>query len=126
MGDKSILDYLCGKDYKIALMTTFNFEIDFFERFILNQLYDNNIRKISLFVDAKELSKSIMKVESSYIGKRYFVTPIEMNSSFHPKVFLLLGDKKARLIVGSANLTRSGLKSNNEIFTESAHTFGLL
>lgn len=116
MGDKSILDYLCGKDYKIALMTTFNFEIDFFERFILNQLYDNNIRKISLFVDAKELSKSIMKVESSYIGKRYFVTPIEMNSSFHPKVFLLLGDKKARLIVGSANLTRSGLKSNNEIF----------
>lgn len=116
MGDKSILDYLCGKDYKIVLMTTFNFEIEFFERFVLNQLYDNNIRKISLFVDAKELSKSIIKIESSYIGKRYFVTPIEMNSSFHPKVFLLLGDKKARLIVGSANLTRSGLKSNNEIF----------
>lgn len=116
MGDKSILDYLCGRDYKIALMTTFNFEIDFFERFVLNQLYDNNIRKISVFVDAKELNKSILKVDSSYIGKRYFVTPIEMNSSFHPKVFLLLGDKKARLIVGSANLTRSGFKSNNEIF----------
>ena len=116
MGDNSILDYLCGKDYHTILMTTFTFEIEFFERFVLNQLYDNNIRKISLFVDAKELSKSILKVESSYIGKRYFVTPIEMNSSFHPKVFLLLGDKKARLIVGSANLSRTGLKSNNEIF----------
>ena len=116
MGDKSILDYLCGKDYEIALMTTFNFEIEFFERFVLNQLYDNNIRKVSLFVDSKELNKSIMNIESSYIGKKYFVTPIEMNASFHPKVFLLLGEKKARLIVGSSNLTRTGLKSNNEIF----------
>ena len=116
MSDKSILDYLGDKDYKIALMTTFNFEIDFFERFILNRLYDYNIRKISLFIDAKELSKSINNVDNSYIGRKYFVTPIEMNSSFHPKVFLLLGDKKARLIVGSANLTRTGLSSNNEIF----------
>ncbi len=116
MGDKSILDYLCGKDYNIAFMTTFNFDIEFFERFVVNQLYDNNIRKISVYVDAKELNKSILNVKSSYIGRRYFVTPIEMNASFHPKVFLLLGDKKARLVVGSANLTRSGMKSNNEIF----------
>lgn len=116
MGDKSILELLCSKDYEIALMTTFNFEIDFFERVVLSRLADNNIRKISLFIDAKELTKSLMQVNSSYIGRRYNVTPINMNASFHPKVFLLLGKKKARLIVGSANLTRSGLLSNSEIY----------
>ena len=116
MYDKSILDYLGSKDYDTILMTTFNFDIQFFERFILNKLYDNDIRKVSLFVDAKELSKSLMDINGSSIGRKYYVTPIKMNSSFHPKVFLLLGKEKARLIVGSANITRSGFMLNNEIF----------
>ena len=38
-----------------------------------------------------------------------------MNSSFHPKVILLLGKNKARLFVGSCNLTTSGYYINNEI-----------
>ena len=33
------------KNYEIALMTTFNFEINFFERCILNNLYNKNIKK---------------------------------------------------------------------------------
>ena len=41
------------RDCKIALFSTFNFEIDYFERAILSRLFDNGTRKISLFVDAK-------------------------------------------------------------------------
>lgn len=104
-----------SKKYDIALMTTFNFEIGFFERSILNKLYDNGTRKISLFVDSKDYIKALSNTELSYIGKRYIVTPVEMNSSFHPKVILLLGRNKARLIVGSCNLTTSGYYINNEI-----------
>ena len=112
----NILDVLRkSKKYDIALMTTFNFEISFFERNVLNKLYDNGIRKVSLFVDNKEYLKAIEETELSYIGKRYIVTPVIMNSSFHPKVILLLGKTKARLIVGSWNLTTNGYFINNEV-----------
>jgi hypothetical protein len=112
----NILDIIKkSKKYDIALFTTFNFEIGFFERNISNKLFDNGTRKVSLFVDSKEYIKSLEGIEFSYIGKRYMVTPVEMNSSFHPKVILLLGENKARLIVGSCNLTTSGYYINNEI-----------
>ncbi len=48
--------------YDIALMTTFNFEIDFFERTVLNTLFANDIRKVSVFVDSKELSKAYRQI----------------------------------------------------------------
>ena len=112
----NVLDLLRkSKKYDIALMTTFNFEISFFESNILNKFFDNGIRKVSLFVDNKEYLKAIEETELSYIGKRYIVTPVEMNSSFHPKVILLLGKNKARLIVGSWNLTTNGYFINNEV-----------
>ena len=112
----NILDIIRkSKNYDVALLTTFNFEISFFERNILNKLYDNDIRKISLFVDSKEIIKSLDNVNNSYIGKRYYVSPVFLNSSFHPKVILLLGKNKARLIIGSWNLTVSGYYINNEV-----------
>lgn len=112
----NILDVLKrSRKYDIALLTSFNFEISFFERSILNKFYDNGIRRVSLFVDSKEFVKSLNDVKYSYLGKRYVVSPVEMNSSFHPKVILMLGREKARLIVGSCNLTTSGYYINNEV-----------
>ena len=104
-----------SRNYDIALLTTFNFEISFFEKVILNKLYDNGTRKVSLFIDSKEFIKSMENVEYSYVGKRYIVTPVKMNSSFHPKVILLLGKDKARLIVGSWNLNNNAYFIYNEV-----------
>jgi hypothetical protein len=113
----SILDELAKcSGYDIALMTTFNFEINFFERAILNRLYANDVRKISLFVDSEELSKALQEVEVSHIGRKYMVNPIKMAGSFHPKIILLSGEKKAKLFIGSANIKTSGYAINNEIF----------
>ena len=112
----NILDVIKkSRKYDIALLTSFNFEISFFERSLLNKFYDNGIRRVSLFIDSKEFTKSLTEVKYSYLGKRYVVTPVEMNSTFHPKVILLLGKDKARLIVGSCNLTTSGYFINNEV-----------
>ena len=106
------------KGYDYALMTTFNFDIGFFERFVLNRLYDNGTKKVSIFVDSKELVKSLNDVSNSSLGRKYVVHPIEMNGAFHPKLLLLLGQDKARLFVASANLTANGYLRNNEIFNE--------
>lgn len=117
----SILDELAKcSGYDIALMTTFNFEIGFFERAVLNRLYAKDVKTISLFVDAKELTNALNEFDvqhsGSHMGRRYMVNPVKMDRSFHPKVILLLGEKKARLLIGSANIKTSGYATNNEVF----------
>jgi hypothetical protein len=113
----NILDELAKlSGYDIALMTTFNFEISFFERAILNRLYANDVRSISLYIDSKEFTKALREVNDSHIGRKYMVNSVNITSSFHPKVILLLGENKAKLFVGSGNIKTSGYVINNEIF----------
>ena len=99
----SLLDILQKSvGYDIALLTTYNFDIRLFERAILNSLYSNNVRKVSIYIDSEELTKSLQSVRTCQIGRKYMINPIRINSTFHPKVVLLLGEKKARLIPGHA------------------------
>ena len=113
----SLLDILQKSvGYDIALLTTYNFDIRLFEQAILNSLFANNVRKVSVYVDAEELVKSLQSVRNCQIGRKYMINPIRINSTFHPKVVLLLGEKKARLILGSANITTPGYTTNNEVF----------
>lgn len=117
MFDKRIIDEISNsKGYSIALLTTFNFEISYFERTILNTLYDKNIRNVELFVDADELEKAISESIDNNLNRKYIANPIRINSAFHPKVVLLLGEEKAKLIVSSANIKTSGYTLNNEIY----------
>ena len=113
----SLLDILQKSvGYDIALLTAYNFDIRLFEQAILNSLFANNVRKVSVYVDAEELVKSLQSVRNCQIGRKYMINPIRINSTFHPKVVLLLGEKKARLILGSANITTPGYTTNNEVF----------
>lgn len=117
MFDKRIIEEISNsKGYSIALLTTFNFEISYFERTILNSLYDKNIRNIELFVDADELEKAVAESMDNNLNRKYIANPIRINSAFHPKVVLLLGEEKAKLIVSSANIKTSGYTLNNEIY----------
>lgn len=102
--------------YDIALLTTYNFDIRLFEQAVLNGLFTNNVRKVSVYIDAEEFTKSLQSVKACQIGKKYMVNPIRIGSTFHPKVILLLGEKKARLILGSANITTPGYTTNHEVF----------
>ncbi len=105
-----------SKGYETALLTTFNFDVGFFESSIVFPLYDNGTRDISVFVDSKELNKSLTGIRNCKIGEKYMVHPIEMKGAFHPKLILLLGQSSAKLFVASANLTQTGYSYNNEIF----------
>ena len=122
MGERTRLieEIIKSKGYSIALFTTFNFEIEFFERAILGRLYDNGIRKVSLFVDAVEFEKSLKSVDAARtnigLGKKYIVSPVSIHGAFHPKIILLLGERKAKLIVASANITTNGYERHNEVY----------
>ena len=53
-----ILDILeKSKGYTTALLTTFNFEIGFFEKAVLSRLLRNDIRKVSVFVELDDIDK---------------------------------------------------------------------
>lgn len=117
MFDRRIVDEISNsKGYSTALLTTFNFEISYFERAVFNVLYDNNIKNIELFVDADELAKAVSESIDNNLNKKYIANPIRINSAFHPKVVLLLGEEKAKLIVASANIKTSGYTLNNEVY----------
>lgn len=113
--NENILNHISGK-YHTAIITSFNFDIAYFDSKILPKLEMNNTKNIILFIDQKEFEKSIERINNSYIGKKYHVVPFKMNSSFHPKLFLMLGDDIAKLIIGSINQTHKGYTSNQEIF----------
>lgn len=114
----NLIDELTNKSsgYKVALFTSFSIDLVFFEKMILRHLLDQNCTYLGLFVDQKSLYDGITKPNISELGKNYIVKGMETNQSFHPKVYLLLGENKAKLIVGSGNLTPAGFITNHEVF----------
>lgn len=121
--ERSILNEIeKSSGYDTVLLTTYNFEIPYFEKYVLSCLVKNQINKINLFVDAAQLNASLINESSYYLGKEYYVTPVLMNASFHPKVILMLGDKRAKLIISSANIKTSGYMHNNEIYNVFEYT----
>ncbi|MBK8587133.1 MAG: hypothetical protein IPN88_17695 [Bacteroidetes bacterium] len=45
-----------------------------------------------------------------------FLYPVFNKSIFHPKIWMLFGEKEALLIIGSGNLTNAGNGNNEEIW----------
>ena len=112
--NEKIFETLSGK-YKIALLTTFNYDLEYFDNNIFYKFFVNGIKDVSVFVDSNQLQESLKKQKTN-LGIRYSVIPFKMTKSFHPKVILLLDDSKAKLVVGSLNLTEKGYSHNQEIY----------
>lgn len=113
----SIIEELAhSRGYNAALMTTFNIEYSFFEKYLIHILLNNQIRHINLFTDAKQTRAALHEDIPVHFGKKYYISPIDIHGAFHPKVILLLGEKKAKLIISSANIKMSGYMANCEIF----------
>jgi len=68
---------------------------------------------IDLLNTTKEGLKSLLDLEAHGDCETY-IYHNEAGSIFHPKIYLFRNDEEARLIVGSNNLTASGLFSNVE------------
>ena len=121
MADLAIREILKqAEGYEYALLTSFNYDFTFFERDILPILWSHQIQKVSLFVDADQLAEAVANIKhgSCALGRNYMISPIRVQGAFHPKVILLLGRQRAKVIVASANLTLSGYFHNGEVFSE--------
>jgi len=132
---RNVLEIL-GNDkrrYHTCLMTAYTFDFLFFERRVLPVLRGTGIKNINVFVDKKELASSVeMAGPKSFAGHHaYSLIDVASIGVFHPKIMLLIGKTEGMLVVGSGNLTGSGLSSNDEIwsafhFKDVAHPHAVL
>lgn len=102
-----------------AFMTTFAFSAQAFEGIPLPKLRRSGCRNIAVLADKAMLNLNLAEYGApSYAGALYHVAKVSVGGAFHPKITLLIGAKKGRLLIGSANLTALGLAGNKELVSD--------
>ena len=107
--------------YHSALLTTYSFDPIYFEAVYLSTLRKLGITNVVVLMDASMYDQLLS--DSNYQCHRvsqYNYTLVRKENFysgvFHPKVVLLFGEDEGTLIVGSGNLTYSGLANNDEVW----------
>lgn len=120
--------------YHSIITTTYTIDPVFLKKIYVPLLQANRVRNIVILADKNELNKQL-QVESNVqllSDTSFLLLPASTSSLFHPKVTMLIGEKQGLLLVGSGNLTHSGMGGNKELWgayhcnlenTENAHLF---
>lgn len=102
-----------------AFMTTYAFSAQAFEDVPLPKLRASGCRNIAVLADKAMLNMSIGEYGAPrYAGALYHVAKVAVGGAFHPKLTILIGAEKGRLLIGSANLTELGLAGNKELVVD--------
>ena len=113
----SLLEVIKRGGYEASMITTFNATLPFYEEVLLRKLVSAGCRHNVILMDRRQCAVAwgSQATRPRLAGHAYTLLPIGVNGAFHPKICLLLGPKKASILVGSHNLTLSGLGFNREI-----------
>lgn len=104
--------------YHSCILSCYAFDFFFFEQSVLPKLRLANVKNVSVLADGNFLEvaqESTTGYEFKY-NKTYSFQPIYTRGVFHPKIMLLTGIKHGLLLIGSGNITSSGLSTNDEIW----------
>ena len=121
MIDRRNIIELIGKNrgkYHSCLLTCYSFDFSFFEERLLPELRIANIKNVNILADGHflELAQENTTGKEFKHNKTYNFIPVYEEGVFHPKIMLLSGLKHGLLIIGSGNVTSSGLSANDEIW----------
>jgi len=112
-----LLDAFDGTTAKIALVATYEFDPLFFERHVLRKRGFAAAERILVLMDAgryQELLSEGLPVWG--FNRRYLVAPVDRHPFvFHPKLYLLIGERRVTGVVGSTNCTNAGIAFNVEL-----------
>ncbi len=98
-----------------AFMTTYAFGSLAFEDIPFPKLRGAGCRNIVVLADTGMVNQAFSDFgPPRFAGTSYHLIKTAAPGVFHPKITMLLGESKARLMVGSANLTALGLGGNKE------------
>ncbi|MEQ8628291.1 hypothetical protein [Ekhidna sp.] len=115
---QNIIDLIRKGAYSSCIITSYSFDFIFFEERFMPALKSAGIKNINLFLDGQyfdeQLENTIGKEFSSQ--RTYSINTIYKPGIFHPKMMFLTGPKHGLLIIGSGNVSTSGMSSNDEIW----------
>lgn len=98
-----------------AFMTTYAFGTLAFEDIPFPRLRGAGCRNIVVFADRTMVNNAFAEFgPPTFAGTSYHLIKSKAPRAFHPKITMLIGEKKGRLLIGSANLTALGLGGNKE------------
>jgi hypothetical protein len=117
MRSLDLLDAFDGTTAKIAFVATYEFDPLFFERRVLRKRGFAGAERILFLMDAGRYQELLSKeLPVSGFNRRYLVAPIDRHPFvFHPKLYLLVGERRVTGIVGSNNCTNAGIAFNFEL-----------
>lgn len=109
--------------YHSSIASTFNVDFDAYETIVLSRMRGAGCRNNLLICDSRMVTASLDGAFRlpRYAGRLYSVSGAQgerPGGVFHPKLLVQVGRRKGRLLIGSANLTASGIGGNLEIVSE--------
>lgn len=103
----ALFSFAPGEELRGALFLTYSFDGRWFEQAVVPDLLERRIDKMLVVRDRNA-------VVSEAPSARYRKVNAYRSAVFHPKLILLIGESKARAVIGSANLTRSAFEHRRE------------
>ena len=107
--------------YHSAILTCYNFDPIFFETIYMPTLRKLGVVNVIVIMDAG-IYDSLLQDDNYHLhsidGDDYTLVRYENNHNgvFHPKMTLLFGCDECSLIIGSGNITFSGMSLNEEVW----------
>src|ERR1044072_9190970 len=116
---------LFSRDVHTCWATTYQFDLKLFDQFLLRRL-GNAPLNAAVLCDENRVSDALVSLADVDFHvapsptRRYLLRGVRLPSGgrFHPKTYLFASARKTILLVGSGNLTRSGLDRGREAFAQ--------
>lgn len=100
-----------------SIVFTYELHLPLYEGWIRRRLMAAGANLQFVFCDSRTYESELQtQTIIRHLGRSYAVTPVRCPGAFHPKIYLLLGQERGRLVVGSGNATIGGLVRNAELF----------
>lgn len=114
-----LYERFADKNFHTSVAITFGIDFDTYETIVLPRLRGAGCRNNLVVADNRMLNHALGGASElpQRAGTHYTVSGANAAGVFHPKLFLQFGRRGGRLIIGSANLTPSGLAGNLEVIS---------
>lgn len=113
------LDALIGSsEYHSAIVTTYTLDSQYLSTIFSSLVRSKQIKNLVVLCDISEYQRICSIPESFELlqNSKVIVLPAQTDRLFHPKIIFLVGKKAVSSIIGSGNLTYSGMGGNDEIW----------
>ena len=105
-----------AREFDSAFILTYRLDLELYDGLIRRVLNKAGVTNQVVFCDLLPYVDELRVQRPRYIGRQSSVVPVHQRGAFHPKVYLLLGSKGGRALVGSGNTTIGGTIRNAEVF----------